>query len=157
MSIPTGIPILESLKHSGALKFLFPMLFVSILVISIISVRGTVGSMGARRAIILLVILAASAFYFAYIEDTRKVHFLEYELIALLLFKAIEIDLKSHIIYPLTLIILAALGLIEETVQAFYPDRTFDFQDIRIDMIASIFMMCIIWIFSGKRFSTTRP
>jgi uncharacterized membrane protein len=145
ISFSSGLKWLEELQKTGLLNLLFPLLYVLILIISIVSFRSESANIGWKRSFMLLFFLILSAVYFSRLgSDTLKVHFLEYELITLLAFKAIEIDLKNRFIYPVTLGAIMVLGIIEELIQSTFPARNFDLRDLKIDFISALFMIGII-------------
>ena len=122
------------------------------LVITVFAVKGNLAQSKITGNLMITLILAMCALCFASLkEDTLKVHFLEYELLTLFFFKALEIDIRTRWLYPLTLASIAVFGIMEEISQALYPDRSFDLRDIKIDIFASLFMIAIIFFFREKR------
>ena len=152
LSLSRGTGILEGIKKEAYLNFLFPLFFVAVLVITVFAVKGNLAQSNITGNLIITLIFAMSALYFASLkEDTLKVHFLEYELLTLLFFKALEIDIRTRWLYPLTIIAITVFGITEEISQALYPDRSFDLRDIKIDIFASLFMIAIIFFFREKK------
>jgi len=93
-------------------------------------------------------------------DDPRKIHFLEYELLTLIFFKALELDIKSKSLYLYTIVAILFLGIFEEIFQATFPERTFDIYDLKIDLISSLLMISVFYIFREKHilpFMKKRP
>lgn len=151
LSLGSGSPLLEELKRSGLLSFIFPIIYILIIALAVIAVRGSLLDLSLRKYIAAAIVLALSTLYFLKISIPQgKVHLLEYELITLIIFKALEMDIKGRSLYPVTLICLLLLGVIEEVAQSLYPDRTFDVRDLKIDLISAVFMIVLIAIFRRK-------
>jgi len=151
LSLSSGTAILDNLRKTGLLTFGLPIIYAGIIVISVLIGGGTLSALNLKRSIALAIVLFLSTFYFIKLADTGKVHFLEYLLITLLFFKALEIDLKTKLIYPFTMASIIMLGIIEEIVQAVFPDRTFDLDDLGIDFIASGFLLLLLYLFRIKK------
>ncbi len=86
-----------------------------------------------RRNLLWLLLAAALMLYFtlgvrASAEET--LHFLEYCVLGALIFRALSHRTRDIGIYPAAWILGAAVGLLDEIIQWFTPDRVFDFRDV---------------------------
>jgi len=150
-SFSSGLSMLEEIRKTDVLKYIFPILYVGILVMGILAVKGNITSLGAWKCFVLLGVLIASGMYFAELKDEpSKIHFLEYELLTLIFFKALELDIKTKLIYLYTIVAIFFLGIIEEIFQSTFPERTFDIYDLKIDLVSSLLMISVFYIFREK-------
>lgn len=86
-----------------------------------------------RRNVLWLLLAGALMLYFtlgvrASAEET--IHFLEYCVLGFLVFRALAHRTRDIGIYPAAFLICATLGLIDEVVQWFTPERVFDLRDV---------------------------
>ncbi len=152
ISFSSGIQILDDLKRTGLLGIIFPLLYVLILVTAVLSVKGKVTKLGIKKLTTLLLLLAVSLAYFLSLrEATQKIHFLQYEILTILVFKAVQIDLRSKLTYLITFTAVIFFGFIEEIAQATYPDRSFDLGDLGIDITSCVIILMIIAIFHENK------
>jgi VanZ family protein len=79
----------------------------------------------------------------------KIIHFMEYFILALVLFKSLQLyKLKKINIYVLGIIIGIVFMLLSETVQLFVPGRSFSFYDMLADFMGFIIGMGVFkWIF----------
>jgi hypothetical protein len=154
MSMNSGTTILDSLRQAVNLNMVFPLIFVLVIIATVFAVGVRISGMNFFKFLVIISIFLASAFYFSSLsQDTMKIHFLQYELITLIFFKALEVDLKGRIIYFITTAAVVVLGTAEEVTQAVFPDRSFDLMDLKIDIFATLFMIATIYLFRefGKK------
>lgn len=92
---------------------------------------------------------------------TRKAaHFVEYALLAGLLFRAFRADSplrwkRSWAVY--SMLISASWALLDEYHQSFSQERTGSIRDSMLDCAGALFMLAMIWYFNrGRRTAVTR-
>ena len=100
----------------------------------------------ARRLGLLVLLLLASVWVMSNQLQTpaEAIHFFEYGILSFLLFRAWSHHVRDRLIYPiagLSLIIIAAL---DEFLQWMMPGRFWDFRDIRLNVMAGLFIQGII-------------
>jgi hypothetical protein len=154
LSLSEGIRMLEDLRSTGLLSYLLKVLYVLILAAAVFSVKGNILKLGRLNTALLCAIILTSALYFLNLrEATHKIHFLQYEILGILVFKSVEIDISSRWKYLISAALLFLVGITEEVTQATFPDRSFDLTDLGIDMSAGIIILAFMAVFveSGWR------
>ena len=77
-------------------------------------------------ALVTLLMMAA----FNLPEPKDRLHFLEYGLLFILVYRALRPNVSGFFSYSLALVATFALGLIDEGLQFFYPNSMMDFADV---------------------------
>lgn len=107
-----------------------------------------------RRNVLWLLLAGALMLYFtlgvrASAEET--IHFLEYCALGFLVFRALAHRTRDLGIYPAAFLICATLGLFDEVVQWFTPERVFDLRDVGFNAVGgAISQMAIAGGFSPR-------
>ena len=91
----------------------------------------------------LVWILVCAAFLIAYTlrlwgNPIEALHFIQYGLLAVLLFNAFLWRHKNYLIYFAVVLAAAGVGIVDETLQWLMPDRVWGISDIAINSIAAI-------------------
>lgn len=76
----------------------------------------------------------------------ERIHFLEYALLGLFLFKAAKFSLKGSLLFGIPLMIAMTVGWLEELWQGLLPTRIFDWRDIYYNSAGGILGICLAWI-----------
>jgi len=95
---------------------------------------------------ILLFFLAYGYIVQTYDILVEKIHFVEYGILALLLYWALRSHVKSFLIYPLSLVIIFFIGWGDEGIQYLLPDRYYDLRDVILNALAGGLILVLIFI-----------
>ncbi len=74
----------------------------------------------------------------------ERIHFIEYGLLSIFVFKALAHDIKNRSVYLWSALIVFCLGLIDEIIQHFLPTRVYDTRDVVVNGCAGILVLLII-------------
>jgi putative Mn2+ efflux pump MntP len=74
----------------------------------------------------------------------ERIHFLEYGLLSVFVFRALAHDIKNRSIYLWSALIVFSLGLVDEIIQYFLPNRVYDTRDVIVNGLAGILGLLII-------------
>jgi VanZ family protein len=100
------------------------------------------------KSIVLLVLIAAVyivwTLHLAKESAEEAIHFLQYGVLALLLFRAFSHRVRDVSIYAAIAITGGIVGTIDEIIQWMVPERYFDFRDIRLNIASCLLMIVAI-------------
>ncbi|MFC1699099.1 VanZ family protein [Candidatus Omnitrophota bacterium] len=74
----------------------------------------------------------------------ERVHFIEYGLLAVFLFRALRHNIKNRSVYLWSGITVFTLGLIDEGIQYLLPNRVYDNRDVIVNGLAGILALLLI-------------
>ena len=74
----------------------------------------------------------------------ERVHFVEYGILSILLFRALRHHIKNKSIYLWSGIAVFSLGLIDEGIQYLLPNRVFETRDVIVNGVAGILGLLLI-------------
>lgn len=74
----------------------------------------------------------------------ERVHFIEYGLLSLFVFRALRHNLKSKFIYLWSAIIVFCIGFLDEGLQYLLPNRVYDTKDVIVNGIAGVLGLLLI-------------
>lgn len=135
-----AVPVAEYLRDAGLLGILFAVGFL--LVVITIFWMGFASSRRAIEVGLLLGILAVYVLVLVRISlPEERTHLVEYSIVALLILEGL-LERRangSRVPYPFVLAfaVTAIIGLIDETIQLFLPDRVFDLRDVLFNTLAA--------------------
>jgi hypothetical protein len=86
----------------------------------------------------------------------ERFHFLEYGLVYILALRAVAIDVRGLAAYPCAVALTAIAGWFDEHMQAFSPQRYFDWGDIRMNALAASLAALICFALFGRDPSLAR-
>ncbi len=93
----------------------------------------------------LLGILLIYLYYFWTLEvPVKRVHFLEYSLLAVLVYRALRRRLAPPALYPLVAVCVAAVGAGEETISVFLPKRFGAITDVIFDAAGGVLGLLVV-------------
>jgi VanZ family protein len=100
----------------------------------------------ARRLGWLVLLLLASVWVMRNQLQTpaEAIHFFEYGILSFLLFRAWSHHVRDRLIYPIATLSLMMIASLDEFFQWMMPGRFWDFRDIRLNMMAGLFVQGII-------------
>lgn len=74
----------------------------------------------------------------------EAIHFIEYAVLAFLLFRAWRNHLQDPFIYPISVLSLVLIAWTDEFLQWLTPERFWDFRDIRLNGLAGVLLLLVI-------------
>jgi len=77
-------------------------------------------------------------------SPAEAIHFFEYGILSFLLFRAWSHHVRDRLIYPIAALSLMIIACMDEYLQWLMPGRFWDFRDIRLNVMAGIFIQGII-------------
>ncbi len=108
-----------------------------------------------KELVILISISAVYIMFFLRLGMPERSHLLEYSALAILVHMALleRIEHGHRVPIPslLAMIIPICVGILDECLQLFIPDRVFDIQDIIFNSLAVLFAICTKLIFMALR------
>jgi len=127
---------------------MFGLLFLIIFVtIKFSSVR--------RKSTLSLLIVAVVAYIFGFIAlkiPEEKIHFIEYGILAYLVFRAISLDLKGGpLVYFLSFLLVSLIGWGDEGIQHILPNRYYQTQDVLLNSISGALGLYLTYIVRRER------
>jgi len=88
-------------------------------------------------------------------DPISRIHLVEYSILMWLLFLALKTDFVGLKLYGLAISMLFIIGLVNEFLQLFLPQRVFDINDIFNNMLGGYLGAAVYWVL--KRYHTLRP
>ena len=115
------------------------------------ALRG-IDSMGGWRFAALAAIATTYAAILAMVELTpaEKLHFLYYGFLAVLVYRALELDLTGGGLIITTVIVVAVIGLGDEVLQGIIPRRFFEWKDVGLNAISGLLATALIVTFRPR-------
>ena len=130
----------EALQNHGLFGVWF-FLLGCLLVLATIITQGLKVRPGGREIFISLGIAAAYLLVFVRMSiPTERSHLIEYGVLAILIYEALKERATVHTVpVPALLAFLLTIGFgtLDECIQAFIPDRVFDYRDILFNILAA--------------------
>ncbi len=84
----------------------------------------------------------------------EKIHFVEYGILAFMLYMAMKTHIRSDLIYLLSLIIIIVIGWGDEGIQYILPGRLYDFRDVVLNTLSGgLILLLIFMVETLKTFS----
>lgn len=74
----------------------------------------------------------------------ERIHFIEYGLLAIFVFRALRHNVRNKSIYLWSGIIVFCLGLLDEGIQYILPNRVYDTRDVIVNGIAGILGLLVL-------------
>lgn len=87
--------------------------------------------------IAVLVVIAVTIFRLRAIPE-EALHLVQYALLGVLVYRALSHRIRNYTIYPLSLLLTAMVGMVDEYIQWVVPSRHFDLRDIAINAFAGL-------------------
>ena len=149
LSLPVARHFAEALRERNLLRLAVASIFIAaagLIVWRVLTVRP------GRRVVIALALVGAA--YFALLSlvpmvPEERLHFLEYGLLAILIYEALrerrsnisDVEPRLMLALPpflLAVTLTAALGWIDEGIQALLPSRVYDLRDVAFNAKAGL-------------------
>jgi VanZ family protein len=131
-------------EHAYAVAAVLGAVFLIIIVLSYLLRRRKRRVL--RRVAWLALLLVASALVLRHQLQTpaEAIHFFEYGILALLLFRALRHHMPDRMIYPVALVLLTLLAALDEMIQWALPGRYWDYRDVRLNVLAGAIVLFFI-------------
>ncbi|MFH1867582.1 MAG: VanZ family protein [Candidatus Omnitrophota bacterium] len=112
-----------------------------------------------KRSTVVFLFLAVTI-YTILISRVRlaeeKIHFIEYGLLSLLVYRALLLDIKGWWIYLLTFAVVFILGWVDEGIQYVLPNRVYDIRDVVMNGVGGLIGLVFIFIIESDKFAARR-
>ncbi len=145
-TLPLARSISKFLRsHDLLTATIYLIIFIFILSCAILIFRY----LGFRLLYFILVVIFFITYGFVvetYDILVEKIHFVEYGILAFLLYIAIKTHIRSFLIYPLSFIIIFFIGWGDEGIQFILPDRCYDFRDVVLNALSGGLMLALIFM-----------
>lgn len=104
----------------------------------------------------IVILFSAIVFIFLYQPEQQKLsHVPEYIVLSFVVYYALKVDFQGQYILPLTFVLTAYLGLIDELLQGINPLRYYGSKDMVVNSLAALSGTCIIGIFKNHEVSNS--
>ena len=95
--------------------------------------------------VLLLLILSGYAYGLATIpHPEEKIHFIEYGILAYLVFRALRLDHGAGAAYAGALALTAALGWVDEGIQHLLPNRYYQTSDVALNAVSGLLGLLLV-------------
>lgn len=99
----------------------------------------------------IVILFSTIVFIFLYQPEQQKLsHVPEYIALSFIVYYALKVDFQGQYILPLTFILTAYLGFIDELLQGINPLRYYGSEDMVVNSLAGLSGTCIIGIFKDQ-------
>ncbi|MFH1283183.1 MAG: VanZ family protein [bacterium] len=79
------------------------------------------------------------------VQPEEKIHFVEYGILAFLLYRALKIDIKNKIILCISsLVLIFMFGLGDELIQKVLPNRYYDIRDVYLNFVSGALVISMM-------------
>lgn len=102
------------------------------------------------RPLSVFIFIAVTAAYAAGLLMIRnpeeKIHFIEYGILAFLVFRALETDVCPAAAYGLSFLLTAVFGWVDEGIQHLLPNRFYQLEDVLLNAVSGLLALLLIFI-----------
>ncbi len=81
----------------------------------------------------------------------EKIHFLEYSLLAYLIYRALRLDLKNGRLYLTTIILSGIVGWGDEGIQHLLPNRYYDLRDVTFNFLGAVLGCFLLFVWDKSK------
>jgi len=100
---------------------------------------------GIRSFIWLVILASAYAIGLSRLKlPIERIHFIEYSLLSILLFRVLRHNIRDKSIYIWTALAVFCLGLLDEGIQHVLPNRVYNTRDVIVNGVAGILGLLLI-------------
>lgn len=146
LTLPFARSISNYLEIHNLLKYsVYSIIFIFI-TICCISTFKYIGLNLLNVAILLIFFIIYMTIIQRYKIMVEKIHFIEYGILAFLIFSALKEYSKNTTIYLTSFIILSCIGWIDEIIQHFLPDRLYDIRDVFLNSLSGTLILIFIYV-----------
>jgi hypothetical protein len=145
-------PICTFLKETTPFALLVNIL-CGIVILSVLTVLWRkAGALKFSSYFILAVVLIGYGYGLAAIAfPEEKIHFIEYGMLAYLIYKALRLDVRDSKAYVLTFLLVSALGWIDEGIQHILPNRYYQIEDVILNSVSGVLGLALVYVFQRGR------
>mgnify|MGYP001590645513 CR=1 FL=1 len=105
-----------------------------------------------RGYVLLLITISGYLYGLATIpHPEEKIHFIEYGILAYLVFRALRLDHGAGAAYAGALALTAALGWVDEGIQHFLPNRYYQISDVALNAVSGFLGLLLVCAFQRTR------
>ena len=101
--------------------------------------------------LVLFVIVVSSIFISKLRLGEEKIHFIEYGVLGLLVYRALLPNIKGYMVYIAGLIIVLLIGWGDEIIQYFLPNRVYDIRDVVMNFSGGLIAFVIMFVIDIDR------
>lgn len=150
------LSIVRPLTEFAKQYSLFPVVINAVIVIILIgAVALFLKKNPIRQAltyVLLLSVLAAYLFGLIIISiPEERLHFVEYGVLAFLVYRALILDVSKRLGYLLAFIITTLIGLGDEGIQYLLPNRYYQFKDVCLNSISAALGLIFVFVVQRER------
>ncbi len=84
-------------------------------------------------------------------QPEEKLHFIEYGLLAFLVYKALSFDFSMRSSFGFAFLITLFWGWCDEGIQHILPNRVYDIKDVRLNGMSGLLGLCLTYIFERDK------
>ncbi len=136
-----GKPFMSSLMN-----WMYAPIGLALLALLVLYLPRRPGSFAA----FLLIVLAMTYCLNALDVPAKRFHFLQYSILAVLVFEALRFHFRGREHYIWTMVLVFAAGLGDETLQGLLPSRHFGIMDVSVNSAAGLFALLFIGFVLGE-------
>ncbi|MDP3920225.1 MAG: VanZ family protein [Candidatus Omnitrophota bacterium] len=156
-TVPVGRFAVNYLKANTAYALLVNVLIGLIFAVLLIVLRTRLRIRRLDTYLRLTLIIAACITAMTYVETPEeKIHFLEYGLLAFLIWRALRLQGLSRYVMAQALALSFLVGWFEEFLQWLHPGRYYDFRDVVINTVGAFIGLLITYVVWCER-NLSRP
>ena len=154
LSLPLVRPVCNFLKTNLPFDLFVNMFLIGFLLAGEPADGGAVEGpkplVNIRNAVATFVILVTTLGILSFIKiPEERIHFLEYGLLAILVQRAVRIDIKNRMSFGISFLLTAIWGIGDEAIQYLLPNRVFETKDILYNIAAGGMGIFIMWMNAG--------
>ncbi|MBT8078603.1 MAG: VanZ family protein [Gammaproteobacteria bacterium] len=139
LTVPFARALQSLLAEHAGRTFVFYIVGIAALVGAALAVRSLRRRcVGATAYAWITAVVAAFAWYAYILRDNPEetIHFVEYGLLSLLVFRALVHQMRDVTIYFAGVLVIGIIGIIDEWIQWIVPSRYWDLRDVQINLVA---------------------
>ncbi len=76
----------------------------------------------------------------------ERIHFIEYGLLAFLVYHSLKTTVSGFAVYPVSLLIVTVVGWGDELIQYFLPGRVYDNRDVFLNALSGALILILLYI-----------
>lgn len=102
----------------------------------------------------VLLLIAVSGYFYGLAtisHPEEKIHFIEYGILAYLVFRALRLDHGAWAAYAGAFALTAALGWVDEGIQHLLPNRYYQISDVVLNAVSGLLGLLLVYVFQRTR------
>lgn len=146
ITLPLARDISTFFSEYNLLKYLIYCIVLSFVALCCFSIFRYIGVKIINVIIILSFFLIYLSIVNSYDVIVEKIHFVEYGLLAYLVFNALKKNIHINLLYPLSFILVTFIGWGDEIIQYYLPNRIYDLRDVLLNSLSGFLILLLIFI-----------